>query len=832
MQLVTGSILAKWATLKYEAGVAGTATGAAAAFTSQSEYVGTSQAFTGGMIYGISNSNLAGQAFFVSGVILTKYLAAGGPAGELGVPLTDQFVTGNDNRQNFENGYIDYLSGSTVATENLTPRSPAVTANPTSGLAGSRVHLSISGFSNGAMVRVSVTGQPDFVVTTPNGSYGWDVYLAPSAASATVAIHAVDVNNAKTTADGSYTVKSLADAHPQLTKAQGDNQTGAPATIVSLPITVVLKDGSGVPIPNVAVTFSASPGAQVLPASTATDATGAASASLRLPVAAGVAAVTARAAGQIVIFDAQAVGAARIANFPQYVQSAITAQVGNGVSTGTQKGALVTAAAAVLRYDQSQGTLPAANGLADPNTLNNYLKTACTTDLNNVKTCDGFLAGAATGEQVLNLWRLVRFVGSGLDISVETPTTAAIGPLVSGGDPVLVNLALTEDGAVAGGTTVVAIGIASDGSLLISDPNPGFAQTNLNGYLGGFSAGGHSWKGSLLSAVRLLPRAASPAGFILDAVSQPVSAFPALTAISAAGSCSAPLIVQDAAVFGAAPPSTVRQSEFVYCDGTQPLYQIGVGIAQPFQAAITDLSAAGSTKDLSGSTPAGYQVSRGGGVFTVAAPAVQFTQASVVNAASFTAAVAPGELISIFGSGLSGPASASSVIMNGAALQVLLSSPFQINAVVPAALNPGSYALVVSSPFGSVSQNVAVQAAAPGIFILGMNSDGSTAGAVVNQDGTVNTATNPLARGTVMTIYGTGLGAVKASGALSVTSATVQAVLGGNVVPVAFAGLTPGFIGLYQVNVMVPLATPPGLSLPLIVRESGTDSNTVSIAVQ
>ena len=61
---------------------------------------------------------------------------------------------------------------------------------------------------------------------------------------------------------------------------------------------------------------------------------------------------------------------------------------------------------------------------------------------------------------------------------------------------------------------------------------------------------------------------------------------------------------------------------------------------------------------------------------------------------------------------------------------------------------------------------------------------------------------------------------------------TASAVLSGVELKPSFAGLAPGFIGLYQVNVPIPAATPPGLDLPLLLRQSGVDSNTVSLSVQ
>jgi len=47
-----------------------------------------------------------------------------------------------------------------------------------------------------------------------------------------------------------------------------------------------------------------------------------------------------------------------------------------------------------------------------------------------------------------------------------------------------------------------------------------------------------------------------------------------------------------------------------------------------------------------------------------------------------------------------------------------------------------------------------------------------------------------------------------------------------------FAGLAPGFIGLYQVNVTIPVGTPPGLSIPLMLKVNGQQSNPVLVALQ
>ena len=54
----------------------------------------------------------------------------------------------------------------------------------------------------------------------------------------------------------------------------------------------------------------------------------------------------------------------------------------------------------------------------------------------------------------------------------------------------------------------------------------------------------------------------------------------------------------------------------------------------------------------------------------------------------------------------------------------------------------------------------------------------------------------------------------------------------GTAASVQFAGLTPGEVGLYQVNAQVPQGTVKGPSVPLTISMGGVVSNTVTIAVK
>ena len=744
----------------------------------------------------------------------------------MGLPTSDIIVTGPTQRENFENGYIDFSAGAANAQEHLVPRTPAITTNPTSALAGSRLHLSVSGFADGATLRISVAGQPDFIVATQGGSYDWDINIDAAAKSSSVTITAVDVaTGAKTI--GGYTIKTIADANPSLTKTLGDNQTGTPGSVLPVRLAVTLTDLTGAPLAGVAVVFTPSPGSQVSPTQTVTDASGVASTLYRLPPSAGLAAVSASSLGRLAIFDARAAGAVASSSFPQFTQAAGIGNLGNGTDAIADKGGLLTAAAAVIRFYQNQGLLSSPNGLADPNTLNQFLTRYCAP---GTQVCDGFVSNSNSSEQVVNLFRVGAFAGGGLVLSVEDPSLSAVRDLAATGSPVILSLALTEDGVSAGGSTVVATGVASDGSLQIFDPNPAFARTSFNDYIAGFTAAGHSWKGSILSALRLIPGQPSLVGFVFTSISQPLAAVPAIDAQAAAGSCGRPFLTENAALPASA-PTAVYESWFVYCDGTQPLYVASFNALGPVSASVTDLAPGGGTQPLTSSGPAGYQITRSP-AFLVSAPVVNFTSAGVVNAASFRPAASPGEIVSIFGSALSGPGVGTQVSIAGQKLALFAASPFQINVALPATLLPGAYSLIVKSAYGSLDQPITIVPSSPGIFILGINPDGSVQGAVVNRNGAVNSSVTSANRGDTIVIYGTGLGAVSTQGALSTTVTTVTAALAGTELSVAYAGLAPGFIGLYQVNLAIPLNTPPGLSLPLTLRENGQDSNMVAVSLQ
>lgn len=220
----------------------------------------------------------------------------------------------------------------------------------------------------------------------------------------------------------------------------------------------------------------------------------------------------------------------------------------------------------------------------------------------------------------------------------------------------------------------------------------------------------------------------------------------------------------------------------------------------------------------------------------------------VVNAASFTAQLSPGTLASVFGSNFTGagldavaaslPLSSSlggvSVSVNGVAAPVLYSSSGQVNFQIPWETGTGSATVTVSvNGLASTSVNITVQGAAPGLFVQGAHA------IVQNSDFSLNSSLNPAKVGSTIMAYLTGAGAVSnqpADGAaagsspLSTDSSTMTATIGGQNAEVSFAGLAPGFVGLWQANIVVPSGLTQG-DFPLIVSVGGQASNSANVSV-
>ena len=830
VRLVSAGILTKWGLLGFETGAAGAPTSDAAVFSTFGANSGSAQAFAGGAIYSATSGPRTGQTYFVSGLILQRYNALGGPGGDYGMPTSDEFVSSGTHQQNFEGGNMTWSPGDTAAKEHAAPKTPGLIVSPATVPAGSRARFAIVGFPANSTIRVSMAGRPDFTLTTANGAYTWDMFLPLSTRSGVMAVHAADTKGTST-ADGSLTVRGFNDNRVPLAIVQGDNQTGPPGALLPVALRIALRDAAGDPVVGAAVTFEASSGAQLSTASALTDANGLAETLIRLQNAEGVTLVRADAPG--VAFNPVTFGlrsaAASLSGFPKFQQSG-DVKIGSGAATIAQKGALLTAVAAILRYHQNRGELGSPNGSADPAALNQFLTAYCPTDVKGAQNCDGFLVGSNGGEQVVNLWRAAEFTGAA-DVEVAAAIPAAIADFLAQGSPVLLSLAMSLNGSPAGGHFVVATGIAADGSIAIQDPSPLYARATLADYLNGFNAGGSAWKANVRGIARFALRSPLSTRFLLAAPSQPAALLQSLATdiTSAAGVCGQALELFDSVDSAGNPAAGTPLSRITACDGAQTSYQLSIGSTQPFQVQLTDLAPGGSHTDLSGSAPATYRATRTQFYLTLAPQDVSFAAASVVNGATFAAGIAPGGVASIFGTGLFGPGKTTSVDIDNVAMPILFATPFQINAVVPPAMAPGVHDMRIQSAYGSSQQAVMVSAVAPGIFLIG----NPPIGAITDQNFHLVQASSPLTRGQSMVIFATGLGAVtQVAGQLSSTSAPVSVLLNGTELPASFAGLAPGFIGLYQVNVTIPAGTPPGLSIPLMLKVGGQQSNPVLVALQ
>jgi uncharacterized protein (TIGR03437 family) len=241
----------------------------------------------------------------------------------------------------------------------------------------------------------------------------------------------------------------------------------------------------------------------------------------------------------------------------------------------------------------------------------------------------------------------------------------------------------------------------------------------------------------------------------------------------------------------------------------------------------------------------------------------------VSSANPSTTELAPGGIMSIYGSSLAPTALPAGgiplpsmlggvrVLVNNVAAPLLYVSSSQINLIVPWEVAGQTQATVVVQNNGVQSPPVQAQvsAATPAIFTL--NQQGTGQGAVL----IAGTATivapvgafpgsRPANPGEYIEIYATGFGSVSQDPPDGEPSSGVDPVAQGSVevrfgcqatetcigVSPTYAGLAPGFPGLYQIDVQVPLYVPTGDAVPLQVWFLGPPgppiSNTITVAIQ
>jgi len=225
---------------------------------------------------------------------------------------------------------------------------------------------------------------------------------------------------------------------------------------------------------------------------------------------------------------------------------------------------------------------------------------------------------------------------------------------------------------------------------------------------------------------------------------------------------------------------------------------------------------------------------------------------SVVSAADGSNGMAPGGLITVWGSQLSPVNIATSDVpvptllgescltVNGVPAPMLLASAKQINAQLPFEVD-GTATMVLYTPGGTSNHfDVTVVPAAPSVFRSGVAGPQSGIPTVFRaKNNQLVTPANPIHRGEGIVIYATGMGltlpAVATGFAASASPPAVaidqpDVSLGGLSLPLYFAGLAPGEVGVYQIHALVPGWAPTGMQVPLTITQ-GSSSTTVTVRV-
>jgi uncharacterized protein (TIGR03437 family) len=181
-----------------------------------------------------------------------------------------------------------------------------------------------------------------------------------------------------------------------------------------------------------------------------------------------------------------------------------------------------------------------------------------------------------------------------------------------------------------------------------------------------------------------------------------------------------------------------------------------------------------------------------------------------------------------------------SVLFNGVPMPLFYVSGTQVNAQVPFDAPVGQAGIAIRRGSStSAVRPVTIAALSPGIFTV--NQSGAGAGLIVHAGNFSQVSpASPARAGEYLSVFCTGLGALQrpvATGDVpplpvpQVTAATEVAIAGIPAV-VTFAGVAPGFVGLYQVNIQVSPGTPSGSEQTLQIRMNGLPGNTVTVAVQ
>jgi uncharacterized protein (TIGR03437 family) len=240
------------------------------------------------------------------------------------------------------------------------------------------------------------------------------------------------------------------------------------------------------------------------------------------------------------------------------------------------------------------------------------------------------------------------------------------------------------------------------------------------------------------------------------------------------------------------------------------------------------------------------------------------TIGGVANGASYsTSSYSPGEIVTVFGQNM-GPAQAvtaqidpktgriattlagAQVLFDGVPAPLVYVLATQSSALIPYEVAGKSSTQMTVSYNNVVSAPVTLKlgAAAPGLFAA--NQQGTAQGAIVNQDATFNSASNPAPAGTYIALYGTGEGLLNPPGATGQLAPTappfptfagaISVTIGGVTVPssaIAYAGPVPGFVeGEFQLNVQIPAGVASGNQAVVVTIGGVASQSNLTVAVK
>jgi uncharacterized protein (TIGR03437 family) len=262
----------------------------------------------------------------------------------------------------------------------------------------------------------------------------------------------------------------------------------------------------------------------------------------------------------------------------------------------------------------------------------------------------------------------------------------------------------------------------------------------------------------------------------------------------------------------------------------------------------------------------GVRIGYGQGPFlgiNVAIPGPSFTPTGVfvspvgvVNAASsapFTAGIAPGELITLYGANLASSTTVASslpfptklggvqVLINNIAAPVYVVSPGQVSAIVPYSITTAIAQIqVVNNGVTSNAVTSYVNQTAPGVFTNPAGGLGYAA--ALHASYALVGPNSPAVVGETISVYVTGLGNVfpsipdgtaGPSGNLSTAVASIQVFVDGVQATTSYVGLAPGLAGLYQINFTIPSGVTAGdVALDISGPDAYSSEAALSVALQ